>query len=318
MNEFPKISIITPSYNQGQYLEQTICSILDQNYSNLEYIIIDGGSTDNSIDIIKKYQDRINYWVSEKDKGTYDANNKGLAKVTGDYWCVVNSDDLLLQGTFNKIASLAAAHPEQSWFVGAAYLIDDKNSILGEQIPIKPINVDKFTFLNGCWTSHPAVFLKKDIIKTVGFFEKFHLMDMNYWLRMEAASFQPMVIEEYFASLRMHKDCKSANTIKLQEEFLNVYTDFTKHAGIDTNKAVIDNKRQHIIYLNKLKILNGLVKNNKAAVIKLLFYSLSMSRKLLFERWFWGAIKRLVVGVSADDPLVKYELSEESNANWNN
>src|SRR5690554_2143132 len=92
---FPKISIITPSYNQAQFLEKTILSILDQNYPNLEFIIIDGGSTDGSIDIIKKYEDRLTYWVSEKDKGTYDANNKGLEKITGDWWCVVNSDDVL-------------------------------------------------------------------------------------------------------------------------------------------------------------------------------------------------------------------------------
>ena len=91
LSDFPKVTIITPSYNQGQFLEETIRSILLQNYPNLEYIIVDGLSSDNSVEIIKKYEKWITWWTSEEDKGTYDAINKGLAKMTGDYWCVVNS-----------------------------------------------------------------------------------------------------------------------------------------------------------------------------------------------------------------------------------
>src|SRR6186713_1857154 len=84
---FPKISIVTISFNQGDFLERTICSVLDQNYPNLEYIIIDGGSTDGSVEIIKKYQDKLTYWVSEKDKGMYDAIQKGLQRTTGEIMC---------------------------------------------------------------------------------------------------------------------------------------------------------------------------------------------------------------------------------------
>ncbi|RRN77725.1 glycosyltransferase [Pseudoxanthomonas sp. SGD-10] len=93
--DWPKISIVTPSYNQGQYIEETILSILNQNYPNLEYIIIDGGSTDNTVEIIKKYEDRLTYWVSEKDNGQADAINKGLEKCTGEIFNWINSDDYL-------------------------------------------------------------------------------------------------------------------------------------------------------------------------------------------------------------------------------
>ena len=103
--DWPKISIVTPSYNQGQYIEETILSILNQNYPNLEYIIIDGGSTDNTIEVIKKYEDRINYWVSEKDNGQADAINKGIEKCTGEIFNWINSDDYLAENALHHVAN---------------------------------------------------------------------------------------------------------------------------------------------------------------------------------------------------------------------
>src|ERR1051325_4216859 len=104
MKQLPLITIITPSYNQGQFIEETILSIINQDYPRLEFIIIDGGSTDNTVDIIKKYADRITYWVSEKDKGQSNAINKGLHKATGDIINWINSDDQLMPGALTAVA----------------------------------------------------------------------------------------------------------------------------------------------------------------------------------------------------------------------
>ena len=100
-NNYPKISIVTPNYNGVKYLEQTIVSVLNQNYPNLEYIIIDGGSTDGSVEIIKKYESKLSYWVSEPDMGLYHAIQKGFEKSTGEIMAWINSDDMYVKGSFS-------------------------------------------------------------------------------------------------------------------------------------------------------------------------------------------------------------------------
>jgi glycosyltransferase involved in cell wall biosynthesis len=113
----PKISIITPNYNGGEYLEETIQSILTQNYPNLEYIIIDGGSTDNSVEIIKKYEDQLSFWVSEPDKGLYDAIQKGFDKSSGEIMAWLNSDDLYHKNAFFTVVEIFMKKEEQLMLV---------------------------------------------------------------------------------------------------------------------------------------------------------------------------------------------------------
>lgn len=115
MKQLPKISIVTPSYNQGQFLEQTIQSVLAQDYANFEYVVIDGGSTDNSVEIIKKYQKKIKYFESKKDRGQSHAINKGFAKTDGEIMAWLNSDDLYRPGALRLVASIFAEFPEVEW-----------------------------------------------------------------------------------------------------------------------------------------------------------------------------------------------------------
>lgn len=115
----PRISIVTPSYNQGAYLDETIRSVLDQGYPNLEYLVLDGGSTDNSVDIIRRHEDRIDYWVSEPDGGQYDAISRGLQRSTGEIMAWINSDDKYMPWAFSTIADIFVRFPEIEWLTSA-------------------------------------------------------------------------------------------------------------------------------------------------------------------------------------------------------
>ena len=132
----PKITVVTPNYNQAAFLEQAICSVINQQYPNLEYIIIDGGSTDASVEIIKKYQDNIHYWISEKDKGMYDAINKGFSRSTGKIMCWINSDDVLWDGALMYVGNLLSLNPDIKWLQGWPTVIDEEGKIIFQRKPV--------------------------------------------------------------------------------------------------------------------------------------------------------------------------------------
>lgn len=136
LDNYPRISVITPNYNQGDFIEQTIRSVINQNYPNLEYIIIDGGSNDNSIEIIKKYQNDISYWVSEKDKGMYDAINKGFNKSTGQIMCWLNSDDVFWENSLFKVANLFIKNTNINWLQGYPSVINTKGAVIAQRQPV--------------------------------------------------------------------------------------------------------------------------------------------------------------------------------------
>lgn len=127
--KFPKISVVTPSFNQAKYLEETIRSVINQDYPNLEYIIIDGGSTDGSVELIKKYENKIHYWISEPDNGMYDAIQKGFEKSSGKIMSWINSDDLLAKDSLFNVAEIFSEFEDIEWLSGIPNIINENGKV---------------------------------------------------------------------------------------------------------------------------------------------------------------------------------------------
>ncbi|MCL0082949.1 glycosyltransferase [Thermodesulfovibrionales bacterium] len=206
---WPKISIVTPSYNQGQFLERTILSVLNQNYPNLEYIIIDGGSTDRSVEIIKKYEEYLAYWVSEKDKGQSDAINKGFQKSTGKILAYINSDDTYNPEAFLKIAKAFNESPKTDLMFGNVNYINSHDNLVGE---CRFTKFDVSTLIYEGGNLHqPGVFWIRDTYEKIGGFNpKYRFcMDFDFFCRVaEIGNLNN--IREYIANFRHHENSKSS------------------------------------------------------------------------------------------------------------
>jgi glycosyltransferase involved in cell wall biosynthesis len=215
-----KISIITPSYNQAQFIERTILSVLDQNYPDLEYIVMDGGSTDGTVEILKKYADRI-IWKSEKDNGQSDAINKGLRIATGDIIAYLNSDDTYAPGTFEKIRLFFQEHPGKKWAYGKCRIIDaDDQEIRKPITAYKNFLLKNYSYaklLSENFISQPATFWKREIHAEMGFFNEseHYCMDYEFWLRI-GQKYSAGVIRDYLANFRYYATSKSGGVNKKQ------------------------------------------------------------------------------------------------------
>lgn len=219
----PKISVVTPSFNQGRFIEETILSVLNQDYPIIEYIIIDGGSTDNTLDIIRKYEKSIDYWNSEPDKGQSDAINKGLKRVTGDIVTWINSDDQYYsKNIFSKISALFTAKPHIDACYGNNVYVDESSSILYLRKGIPFYSIRLLNIWN--YINQPTVFLRKCIIDNFLLdLELNYIMDYEYWLRI-ARRYNFKYIDLMISASRWHNECKTiGNKIQFYLELEKVY-----------------------------------------------------------------------------------------------
>ena len=205
----PLVSIITPSYNQAEYLEATLRSVLEQDYPDIEYLVIDGASTDASPQIIARYGPRLAWWVSEKDNGQAEAINKGFARARGEYVAWLNSDDLYLPGAVSAAVRAFEQHPEAGMVFGDVVSINGA----GETINVMtfgPWGLDDL--LQFKIISQPAVFMRRAVLEKAGYLNPaFHFMlDHHLWLRV--AQLAPMVyIPQRWAAARFHENAKNVS-----------------------------------------------------------------------------------------------------------
>jgi len=217
---------VTPSYNQGQYIEETIQSVLSQDYPNLEYLVLDGGSTDDTLAILKRYEGRLR-WISEKDGGQADAINKGFCWARGEILGWLNSDDLYLPGAIRKVVQFFQTHRDVGMLYGEGYHVDAAGKII-ERYYTEPFNFQRLGEI--CFICQPTVFLRADVFRAIGPLEigLRYCMDYDYWMRV-AKRFRIDHLDEYLAHSRLHLETKTlSQRVEFHEEILQTVK---KHHG---------------------------------------------------------------------------------------
>lgn len=236
----PKITVVTLSYNQGQFLEQTIKSVLEQDYPDLEYIIMDGGSTDNSVEIIKKYEQHLAYWQSHPDGGQSAAINAGFLRATGEILCWLNSDDQFCPNTLQTIGQYFCDHPECEWVSGSLEFRDftSGNTFIRHAYKNHDwsiVNFWVYGHADGAFCPQPSTFWRKGLWNRAGGHvreDKPNSMDYELWLRFcKLAELE--IIPHVLATAVLHDACKSVKNLHRQrmETILTAY-EFAAQNGI--------------------------------------------------------------------------------------
>jgi glycosyltransferase involved in cell wall biosynthesis len=277
---YPKRSIVTPTFNGGAYLEQTIQSVLSQDYLNLEYIIIDGGSTDDSVMIIKKYESQLAYWVSEPDRGLYDAIQKGFDQSTGDIMAWINSDDLYHPKAFFTVAEIFE-FDEVNWLQGIPSIFDEGGRTVAVS-GIKRWSKLDYYLGNFQWIQQESVFWKRSLwIKTGSKIddEMKYAGDLELWLRFFRH-------EKLFVTSALLGGFRQGSNGQLSLDFLQEYLEEAR-ASIkkEVENTIPKVERDLVGSLKKYNVYLGMINSNFFKIIanKIFFSRIIKNKELYFS-----------------------------------
>jgi glycosyltransferase involved in cell wall biosynthesis len=216
----PRLTVITPSLNQAKYLERTLRSVLDQGYPNLEYIVMDGGSTDGSVDILRRYDDRLAYWVSQPDEGQSWAINRAVERSTGDVIAYINSDDYYLPGAFDATLPFFE-DPSVRWVVGGCEGRKPDGTLTALTIPTLPVGRRPRWIRSTWYAPQASSFWRRDVFEEFGLLREDldFVFDTEFGLRLVLGGLQPLTIERPLAVRYLHDEAKSADRSRFDREF---------------------------------------------------------------------------------------------------
>jgi glycosyltransferase involved in cell wall biosynthesis len=257
---YPRISVVTPSFNQGPFLERTIRSVLDEHYPDLEYIVIDGGSSDESVEIIKQYERHLAYWVSEPDAGQSNAINKGLNRATGTILTWLNSDDYYTSGALEVIATAALAHPEAGAYVGAGEIVNASGTVLDHRDPPSVISLETmYRWIRGEFFMQPSCFFRDTAWRAVApIDESIHIaFDLDLWMRMAKAGQTFVTIDRLLSKSLSHPGAKTTAYTNLS--IVDVAVVAIRHGGERVVRQHLDDMAIRLSWSepNLEKILNN-------------------------------------------------------------
>lgn len=290
--KFPRITIVTPSFNQGDFLEETIRSVLEQNYPDLEYFVMDGGSTDQSVAILKKYEHVLSGWVSEPDGGQAAAINKGLERATGDYVAFINSDDVLKPGALQEVAKIAAT-TNADWICGAVHIFGNLHDY-GIRLPNPSRNIADWLVYRA-QIPQQGSFWKNSVVKKVGVMhtDLSYAFDLEYWIRLIAAGFYPTICTKTLAGFRIHEITKSMGGrspfLKEHIQIAEMYADAMPAYDRERVRQEIG-KMMAETHIYEAAQLSEQGRHPKAH--ELLRKAVDLYPPVLFKRYFWGAVRK--------------------------
>ena len=292
MTTLPAITIITPSFNQAGYLEQTMRSVLDQGYPKLQYIVVDGGSRDGSPEIIARYADRLAWWTSEPDRGQVHAINKGLARVEGEVFAFLNSDDLYLPGALAAVGAHFSAHPECDWLCGDTLFFGE-----GHETRLFEAIVPTSAGQALSWAAHapqPGMFWRRRVLtgEIRGFDERWnYCFDHEFYVRLLLAGHRCRHLPVPLAAYRLHAESKTVSSSECFDrefdEIARAYED--RLAGRERRWT----RSTRIFRASYAASTRG----EAEAAARLLLTALAEYPESLATRLFWGCLRRWFRGM---------------------
>jgi glycosyltransferase involved in cell wall biosynthesis len=287
-NQYPKISIVTPSYNQAAFLEETILSVLNQRYPNLEYLIIDGGSTDGSVEIIKRYEKHLAYWVSEKDRGQVHAINKGLDLITGDIAAYLNSDDVYLPGALKAVGDYFSRNRDCMWVCGDTLMFGEENEtyLVSTVIPKSAAHCLSWAYK----APQPGMFWERKLVQKYRFQERWSYdFDHDLYIRLLLDGYKCEPLSLPVAAYRLHGASKTvADAKKMDAEFDEVARHY---------ESIIDGSGKRWSRSTRLLRESYVASESgdRLRGAKLLLRAVTTYPQSVARRPFWGCLRRIAV-----------------------
>ena len=299
----PRISVIIPSLNQGEFIESTLRSVIDQEYPNLELIVMDGGSHDGTAEILQRHTSRITFWESNADRGQSHAINKGLARATGDVWCYLNSDDLLAPGSLARVGALFR-DPAVHW-VGGISVIFDERADRGTVTPQEPKSQKEILTpwarsVEHVFPCSNVCFMRRAIYEKLGGFDETYgySMDMEYYTRAHFAGFTLLRVAEVLGRWRWHpasKTVKDGTAYRFLEEELRIAAAYAgrlapRERG-ELQREIVQHRKSFLV---RRALHSPSEKSRVSRLLRLVFEAIRHPSLMWFRPWL-GAVKKQVL-----------------------